>query len=118
MERSRDRPVASRDDTLAVVRVVCVEVLCIFDETRGGGVGTQCRVSSRDHPFHWMSSVVELGWWSAVGGVGVRSTSAARSWISESRVGSCRVGQWREGGVRGVGVEVAGVAWSDGRWRV
>ena len=118
MERSRDRPVASRDDTLAVVRVACVEVLCIFDETRGvGGNAVSGVVARPPVPLDVVSGRVGMVERSGRGRGALHQCSAVVD-FGESRVVSCRVGQWREGGVRGVGVEVAGVAWSEGRWRV
>ena len=93
MERSRDRPVASRDDTLAVVRVVCVEVLCIFDETRGGGDAVSGVVARPPVPLDVVSGRVGMVERSGRGRGALHQCSAVVD-FGESRVVSCRVGQW------------------------
>ena len=88
--------------TLAVVRVACVEVLCMFDETRGtGGGDTVSGVVARPPvPLDIVSGRVGMVERSGRGRGALHQCSAVVD-FGESRVVSCRVGQWREGGVRG-----------------
>ena len=126
MERSRDRPVASRDDTLAVVRVACVEVLCIFDETRGGGDAESGVVARPPVPLDVVSGRVGMVERSGRGRGALHQCSAVVD-FRESRIVKLQ-GRSVEGGVgsrgwcrgrwgRVVGRSVASVCWGGGEGR-
>ena len=100
MERSRDRPVASRDDTSRSSELRVWRCSAFFTKPEGG-----CAVSGvvarPPVPLDVVSGRVGMVERSGRGRGALHQCSEVVD-FGESRVVSCRVGQWKGGGVEGL----------------